>query len=81
MVSVGKTYIAYLGKKQFERIKDRMYKKEMQEQITFLKNVEQLSHLSKRILNRLYFQMKIKKFKRRQMLIKEGDLPSYVFIV
>ena len=40
MVSVGKTYIAYLGKKQFERIKDRMYKKEMQEQITFLKNVE-----------------------------------------
>ena len=53
----------------------------MQEQINFLRNVEQLSHLSKRILNRIYYSIKLKKFKRKQILIKEGDVPQFIFIV
>lgn len=74
-------HVAVFSKKSFERILDRFYKKFLLKETNFLRSIEQLRSLSKRILSRINNQLKTHKYKRGMTIYKEGDEAEYVYII
>ncbi len=70
-----------LTKKSFDRILDRFHKKFLLKETNFLRSIEQLQSLSKRILSRINNQLKTHKYRRGMTIYKEGDDVEYVYII
>ena len=75
------SYLITLSKKNYLRIKERIHKKQKRQELNFLRGISQLNNMSKRILTRIWQQMKPKKMLRNQILFKEGDVSRFVYIV
>eukprot|EP00347_Sterkiella_histriomuscorum_P020456 403337736 len=80
-VAATDVHLAVFSKKSFERILDRIYKKFVQKEINFIKNVEQFKGLSKRMLTKIFHGLKQHKFKRGQFLFREGEDAEHFYII
>lgn len=77
----SETHLIVLNKKSYDRIKDRIYKKEMQIELVFYRQISELRYLNKRILMRIWDKHRIKNVKRNEVIIREGEPSKYVFII
>jgi len=57
-------HLMCFSKKNLARIKDRIFKKQMLNDLKFMREVHQLRSLNKRVLVRLWNHMKVRQFKR-----------------
>jgi len=75
------THLMTLHKKNFDRVCARIKKKQLHIDQLFLKEIEQLKSLSKKVLNKISQLKKDVILQRGMFLYKEGDTNNDVFIV
>ena len=67
------SHFLVINKKDLAKIKANIFQKELQKDIKFMKEIAQLSKLTKRVLIKIRNAMTLQKVLRNQTLFREGD--------
>ena len=75
------SYLLYLEKKEYAKYIQRVVSESKQSMITFLQTLPIFSQISKIILYKLTYNIKEKKYFKRQIIFKEGEGVENIYII